>query len=424
MDFRTMSALGYGGDNFSGYQPQTQGLGHLFGGLPQPLTNGVNYTPDRNNAPIFSAGGITQSLAQPYRGMGGVILPQAEGATNPGSLDPALQTTLSAGGAGWMDRGANAFLGGGFNPWGYETGSSEGERVAPANQGQSLDQLFNTAEALGLNTSGYSRNAGSMGLRGERSGERDAMQLYDDLNRHTRDYVSVGGLSSGWSGGPANTASRTIYREVDGRLLPVTRPQFRGNNQDTGFFSNEFKDAMMTVGSAALGGWMAAPAAAGSTAAGAAGGAGAAGAGAGAATNASALGGSLANSLGLGSQWAALPGWGQQAVTGALRGGLTSAIGGGNPLQGALSGGLGGGTSGMFNGIGSSLNLPSWAAQGLGGALQGGLGAALQGRNPLQGLLGGGLGGLGGAFGRQIDPRLAGLGSMAGRGLAHLFAQR
>lgn len=419
MDFRTLSALGYTGDNFNqGAPQQPQGLGHLFGGLPQPLTNGQNYTPNRNNAPIYSSAGLNQNVATPYTQTAGISRLNQDTAASPGAIDPALRTTLGAGHAGWIDRGANAFLGGGFNPWTMEYGGPEGSQIAPSNQGQSLEQLFNTAQSLGMDTSKYSRDLGHMGIRGERSGTNDAMQLYDDLNQHARDYVSVGGLSQGWSGGPANTASRTIYKDVNGQLLPVTRPQFRGNNQDTGFFSNEFKDMMTTVGSAALGGWMAAPAAAGSTAAGAA------GAGAGAATNAGALGSSLANTVGLGSQWAALPGWGQQAISGALRGGLTSAIGGGNPLQGALSGGLGGGTSGMFNGIGSSMNLPSWASQGLSGALQGGLGAALQGGNPMQGLLGGGLGGLGGAFGRSIDPRLGGIGSMAGRGLAHLFAQR
>lgn len=424
MDANMMRMLGYSQDSFLGNQPQqSQGLGHLFGGLPQPLTDGNNYTPDRYNAPVFSAGGLNQNMATPYRQVGGVTSLNPNTQANPGSLDRALGTTLSAGGAGWMDRGANAFLGGAFNPWTREMGGPDGESSAPANAGQSLDQLFNTAQSLGMDTSGYSRNLGGAGIRGERSGERDAMSLYDDLNRHTQDYVSVGGLSQGWSGGPANTASRTIYKEVDGKLLPVTRPTYRGNNPDNGFFSQEFKDAMMTVGSAALGGWMAAPAAAGSTAAGAAaGGTAAAGAAGGtAAGTAGSIASQAANALGLGSQWAAMPAWGQQALTGALRGGLTSAVGGGNPLQGALSGGLGGATSGMFNGIGGSMGLPQWASQGLGGALQGGLSSAVGNGNLLQGMLGGGMGGLGGAFGSSVDPRLAGFGRLAGRGLANLY---
>jgi len=420
MDARTLRLLGLdapaeGGTTYSGQ----------FNGLPEPIAN--------PRAPSFSASGINRNVATPYRQTGGVVLPGQETEANPGTMDEGLRQTLTAGDQGWMDRGANAFLGGGFNPWGMESGPAEGERAAPRSQASDIQNLFDTAQSLGMDTSKYSRELGLADIRGGRSNAMDATQLYDDLNDYAKDYVAVGGLSNGWSGGPDNTVSRTIYKEVDGRLVPVTQPIFHGRQSDNGFFDKEFMGALSTVGLAALGGYLAAPAAAASTAGGAAaGGTAAAGSAAGSAGGAAAggatssLASQAANALGLGAEWASLPAWGQRAITGALQGGLSSGIQGGNILQGALTGGATGAAGSMTGEALGGLGLPDWASRGISGALTGGLGSALRGGDVLSGALSGGVsGGLSGAGvpsalanigGRAISGALAGSGGAGSDG--------
>lgn len=400
MDARTLRLLGLdapaeGGSTYSGQ----------FSGLPQPLAN--------PSAPSFSAGGLNRNVASPYRQTGGIVLPFQETAANPGELDEGLRTTMQAGHQGWMDRGANAFLGGGFNPWAMEYGGPEGQMIAPSSRDAEVNNLFEIAGQLGLDTSKYSKDLGHMGMRGERSGEMDAMQLYDDLNDYTKDYVSVGGLSNGWSGGPDNTVSRTIYKEVDGRLVPVTEPKFHGRQSNNGFFDKEFMGMMSTVGLAALGGALAAPAAAGSSAAG------------------SAAGGTAASTAGTGAlsgAWSSLPQWGQRALTGALQGGLSSGVQGGNILEGALTGGVTGAAGGFVGDTvkGLNLGLPDWATQGLTRGITGGLGSALRGGDVLSGALSGAVsGGLQGAGlpsglasigGRLVGSQLADSGGSGGGG--------
>lgn len=80
------------------------------------------------------------------------------------------------------------------------------------------------------------------------------MALYDEVNRRTRDYVSVGGLASGWAGGGAGNMARTIYKEVDGQLLPVSRPQFHQRRTNNGFISRD-AIAGMSLMLPAVGGW-------------------------------------------------------------------------------------------------------------------------------------------------------------------------
>lgn len=94
---------------------------------------------------------------------------------------------------------------------------------------------------------------------------------------------------------------------------------------------------------------------------------------------------------------------GASAAYGAGTGALTSAIGGGDILKGALAGGLGGGlsayipTTGLVSGISNPV-LKSAVSAGLTGAARGGISAALYGGDPLKGALTGSLtGGLGGA---------------------------
>lgn len=94
---------------------------------------------------------------------------------------------------------------------------------------------------------------------------------------------------------------------------------------------------------------------------------------------------------------------GASAAYGAGTGALTSAVGGGDVLKGALTGGLGGGlsayipTTGLVSGISNPV-LKSAVSAGLTGAARGGINAATYGGDPLKGALTGGLtGGLGGA---------------------------
>lgn len=94
---------------------------------------------------------------------------------------------------------------------------------------------------------------------------------------------------------------------------------------------------------------------------------------------------------------------GASAAYGAGTGALTSAVGGGDILKGALTGGLGGGlsayipTTGLVSGISNPV-LKSAVSAGLTGAARGGINAAIYGGDPLKGALTGGLtGGLGGA---------------------------
>lgn len=257
MDQRYANALGYG----NGYDnSRDSGLGFLFsGGLPQPLTSGndSSYRPDKHNAPVYSSAGVPTSMSTPWTGMNGVTAPgqQTQYTANPGSMDSMLGATLSAGHAGNIDRGAAAFLGAGYNPWAKEITNS-GDYVS--NPNQPLSALYDTARGLGMDTSKYSTELGGVDMRGNRltgsSGQPDAVDLYNDLNNYARDYVSVGGLSNGWAGGPANNSSRTIYKDVGGKLLPTTRPMFHMDNVDNGLISRDAIQGMSLM-LPAFGGW-------------------------------------------------------------------------------------------------------------------------------------------------------------------------
>jgi len=106
---------------------------------------------------------------------------------------------------------------------------------------------------------------------------------------------------------------------------------------------------------------------------------------------------------------------GSGALYGAGTGALTSAIGGGDPLKGALVGGLGGGLgqyaggTALIKGI-SNPALRGAAIGGITGAATGGAGAALYGGDPLKGALSGGIaGGLGGFGGGYLAGDRTGL---------------
>lgn len=206
------------------------------------LSNTAGYTPNRYNAPIYSSGGLTQAVASPYRQVGGIVRPDTgRPSTNPGSVDPSLAMTMRAGAGGDISRGAAAFMGAGANPWAMEWGNAEGEYRPGA---AALDQqrhLLQVAQGLGIDTRQYDEGPGGMDIRGNRLGTpgRTLRDLWDKINTEFSDIVSVGGLSQGWSGGPANTTARTMYAERDGRLLPIEQPRFHGARSNNGFISRD-----------------------------------------------------------------------------------------------------------------------------------------------------------------------------------------
>lgn len=360
MDARTLALL----------RGQPLQEGPRYSGLPQPGSQFTDQT--------YSSGGLNRTLSSPYRQTGGVVLPTADGGANPGQIDPLLSAQLQMGDRGGYMRGATAFLGAGFNPWTRETGPAEGESVAPREQGAQIDALFDIAGQLGLDTSKYSRDAGTMGMRGER-GQNDSMQLWDDLNELTKDYVTIDHMTD-----DGKSSERTLYLDQGGQLVPVSDPSRRSARQDSAFFGDDFKEMVMTIGPALLGGFMAPAAAGAGQAAGSAGG--------------------TAAATGATSQipWGEI---GSRALRGALTGGLTSGLQGGNILQGALMGGLSGGVSGAGVPAGvlnigkrvlsGGLGMDSGSGGG-GGSAPGAVGGG-GGSVPGASVLGAALGGAGGS---------------------------
>lgn len=328
--------------------------------------------------------------------------------------DPALRSTLNAAGAGDMTYGSAAF---------------------GANNYASMQNLANQ---IGFDSSGYHTT--------------DSLRIA--LDNQLKDYYMVKGLSQGWNNtGDARGANGTLYQRQGDQLNPVSTNSYVA--PEKGNWVQEHPGILAPLGVAAggLAAMYSAPAAGasgGAATAGAGSGA-AAGAGSAAATGAGTSGitGSIANAVGLGSQWGALPAWGQGAITGASMGGLNSGIRGGNILQGALlgglSGGVGGGISSGLSGAGMNSSLASGLGRFGGNVVAGGLsgqnlGNVLQGgvTNMGMGLAGNALGfnapitdnSLGAILARQalqqggsylaerVDPRLAGLG---GQGLASLY---
>lgn len=352
--------------------------------------------------PTYSAAGLGQ---------------MGNGVINYTGNDPALRATLGAAGAGDITYGTAAF---------------------GANNYASMQNLANQ---LGFDTSGYKTT--------------DSLRIA--LDDQLKDYFMVNGLSQGWNNtGDARGANGTLYQRVDGQLRPVSTQAYTA--PEKGNWIQEHPGILAPLGVAAGG------LAAMYSGAGAAGSGAAASGTSGAATTAGAAGagtggisGSIANALGLGSQWGALPAWGQGAISNAVMGGLNSGLRGGNILEGAalggISGGVGGGISSGLTGAGVGSGLA-----GAAGRLGGGLAAGLAGGNTnlagmLQsGVINAGMGYAGNQLGlgsglptdnslgaimarlaaqqggsylaEQLDPRLRGLGGQAGSSLATLFQNR
>jgi hypothetical protein len=309
------------------------------------------------------------------------------------NLDPALAMTLNAGRSGGMVSGIGAFL-----------PSANNNDFQAANSALQGGSRYNDTDMKGL--------AKSMGID---VGDKSGADLENTLNSQLKDYVTIGGMSAGWNPtGDPRQANGTLYKRENGQLVPYQTTSYSAPETSHGFIADHpgILMPLAVVGGGLLAGaaGFGAGASAGAGEATAAGASGAGGAGT------AGLSGSIANALGLGAQWGALPAWGQAAITGAAQGGLRAGLGGGNIIKGMAMGGLTGGLGSWAGPAISGLTgLPGWAGSALGSAGIGGL------TGGWKGALGAGLGslantGLGGGALGQLGSRLTGMGLNAAFG--------
>ena len=341
------------------------------------------------------------------------------GAFDNWQANPYLNTAVNTGGAGAIYKGLQALLAGG-----QDLGSITGVMG-------DLSGSYN-ADNNKLSDATYRQLAKYMGLDANASDFRE--QVANEANK----YAMVKGMT-GLDPNNARAATQTLFRQGDsGEWNPVLN--YNWSNPEKGSWWEEGGNMIMvplsivaggalsTLGSGAAAGGTSGAAGAGGGITGTAGasgvsayggaglgstlgtaGTGSLGAGLGTAAGSSigagtgvatGLGGQLANYLGYGSEYANLPGYAQNAISGALQGGANSALQGQNPLEGALTGGLMGGLSPAMNSAIGDLGLGSTATGALQGAAGGGLKNLLTGGNPLTGAV---LGGVGGGVGGGIS---------------------
>lgn len=413
-------------------QNQNWSLPSMFGGAPAapnaPQTAPVASTPQTWQ---FENGGLARDASIKAPTYDDVFTNfMGQNYLTPGkTVDPVLAATMTAGGAGGAASGLGAFLRSrGNNDFNAASNQINGGSQYDTGEMQAL------ARNLGIDTSQF----------------KDPQSLQAGLDAQLQDYMLIGGMSGGWNPtGDPRQASGTIYKREGGKLVPYQTQGYHAPEEGGWLAENRGILAPLAVATGGLASMYMAPAASAGGAAGAsaAGGTGAAAGGTAAASGG--IGSSVANALGLGSQWAALPAWGQGAITNAAMGGLSSGLQGGNILQGALmggvSGGVGGGISSGLSGAGMSQGLASGLGNVGGRLVAGGLqgqdiGNMLQGSamNLGTGFIGNQLGfnapitdnSLGAILARmaaqqggsylasRVDPRLAGLG---GQGLASLY---
>lgn len=414
------------------------GLMDMFNNFNSMFGSGGAYS--NNPAQQASYGGAQMSgLPQQIQGSNAPIY-STSGLTTPGTLDPALRATITGKNDGYLANGVNAFLGGAYQPTMTQTQGNVSTNTS--NSGE----LFNLAKQFGMNTSGYGdfddsaqyryqnnaqnqaladnfykqlgiANPGaSNGILTNGDGAKGTTSLQADMQNQLKDYYSVSGQSGGWDGsGNTNALKSTVYKDNgQGQLVPVSQSRDYAANPSGYFKSGPGQDLLSAISTVApaFGGVaglanMAAPGAVGAVQ--------------------GAIGTQLTNGLlnGVGN-WALSGGNGGLGGLGtSLLGSAAGQIGSaaGNSLMGN-SGGLGqlfgsGGTIGQspIAGISSAAGrinpLLGNAASFLGGA--GGNGISTQN------LAQAGAGLAGSYLGRQLDPRLQGLGGTAGRSLASLF---
>lgn len=375
-----------------------------------------------------------------------------------GLMNPMLRATLDSAKAGGMSMpGVQAFLGSQYRPVEYTAGSPASSLEsgmqgfgAPAGQAATtkfnVDPLVGLAKSLGYDTSGYNLDPNAQNYNpnaaydpsmpyGGTKGGKDIAGLYNDLNDYTKDYVSIGGLSAGWNPtGDWRGRDQTLYKNVDGKLTPVTDSIHDSAPKTGGWIRNnqELFMALMAAGTILTGGLAAGAAGAagagttaattgGATATGATGATAAGGTAAATGAGATGISGGIANALGLGAQWGSLTAAQQAAILGAAQGGISGGLNGGGwegALKGAALGGISGGVGSWGGGaLSSATGLPAWASKALVSAGLGGGTSALTGGDWKRGALGSGLGSLAstGLSGAGVPGELAGkLGGMAG----------
>lgn len=307
--------------------------GGSFSGLDslQPAPN-AGQTPNKNLAPNYTLGGVNTALSSAYGNtrLGNSNVRQMTPAqVAPGPVDEALRQTVQSANSGGITRGANAFLGSGFQPWALELGN-DGEYRPSADASQQWGDLRNLASAIGVNPSAYG------------DGGKDMRTLYDLVNDATKDFYGIGGLSTGWSGTKhPRGASRTLYRDMGGgNLRPVSNPQHYMANETSGdMLRGAVQDLSMVL--PAFGGW------------------------------AGILGTGTAGTLSAGSGLGLTTGLGSAIGTGAANalvnagmGAMTSGSGGQGFLSGLLSQGLGAGVGSLTGGSNNLSNMFNTANAG------------------------------------------------------------
>ena len=163
-----------------------------------------------------------------------------------------LGQTVGAGNQGAILGGAQAF-GGAFNPMQLgSTGSNQGDAMIESQRySPDWENLMGVSAQTGYDTSPYSMDPWAQDdvmlqpggisygdlyrrqLAREQGASRGgALDLWDGLNDYTKDYMSIGGLSTGWDGSltgdrrpNARNNAVTLYKKEGNKLLPVSQPR-------------------------------------------------------------------------------------------------------------------------------------------------------------------------------------------------------
>lgn len=327
----------YGSGSGQGYY-QSNNYNLAFQGLDslQPMGS-EGQGPNKNLAPNFHLGGVNTAQSSPHQlgTMGGLVRPRraSDLQVHPGQVDPALKQTIQSAGAGGIARGAEAFLGTGFQPWVKEVGP-DGELKNTADAQGQYQQLRNLASAIGINASPY----GDVN-----KGQGDMRTLYDLVNNATKDFYGVEGLSQGWSGNPnVRGAARTMYKDIGGgNLRPVTTPKhFLAEETSGEMLKGAVQDLSMVL--PAFGGW------------------------------AGLLGSGTAGTLSAGAGMGLTTGLGSAIGTGAANalvnagmGAMASGSGGQGFLQSLLSQGMGAGVGSLTGGSNNLSNMFNTSGAGV-----------------------------------------------------------
>lgn len=291
------------------------------------------------------------------------------------NYDPVLAETLNAGGAGNMKYGAAAFL----NPSSNTNmgGIGQAADMTQNPNGSQSGADFATSDMVNLAKNMHIDLSGANG---------DPQQMESILNDKLSGYSAISGMSEGWNPTSDVRGSNTVlYQSQNGKLVPIQQGGNYSAPTDGGFLADHYG---ILAPLAVVGGGLAFGAMAGAGAGAAAGGASAgadAGATAGVAGGTAGTGAGVSEGLGSGlsSFWGGLSPIEQSALTGAAKGGISSAVQGQNPLTGALEGGVTGGLGAWAGPAISGLTgLGSNYASALGSAGIGAGTAALNGNNP------------------------------------------